>query len=338
MQKNNSEKNQEELFDLTPIDLINDSFIDALLDNTFVIFKSSNEIIYLVYSTENNSLTSYDIKLNKKLNSICKAHEEHISNLRHFFNKNDNNDLILSISGADNNIKLWKIINLECLLNLKKINKRGELFSACFLNDNNQNYIITSNYSINSGPIKVFDFKGEEKKEINDSSYRTSFIDTYYDKDLSTNFIITGNDDYVKSYDFNKNKNYHKYIDENKCKEISSIIIDTSEKNKNIIKLISSSNDGFVRIWNFHSGNMLTKIKVASRYSYGICLWDDNHLLVGCGDSKIRIIDLNEEKVSKELTGHENDVLTIKTFILPKYGKCIISQGIEIKLWIKKSN
>ena len=117
--------------------------------------------------------------------------------MRHFFNKNDNNDLILSISGADNNIKLWKIINLECLLNLKKINKRGELFSACFLNDNNQNYIITSNYSINSGPIKVFDFKGEEKKEINYSSYRTSFIDTYYDKDLSTNFIITGNDNYA---------------------------------------------------------------------------------------------------------------------------------------------
>ena len=101
---------------------------------------------------------------------------------------------------------------------------------------------------------------------------------------------------------------------------------------------MSSSNDGFIRIWNFHSGNMLKIIKAASTYSYGICLWDDNHLLVGCGDSKIRIIDLNEEKVIKELAGYENDVLTIKTFILPKYGKCIISQGIEIKLWIKKSN
>ena len=37
------------------------------------------------------------------------------------------------------------------------------------------------------------------------------FIDIYYDNDLFKNYIITGNKGYIKSYDYNKNKLYHKY-------------------------------------------------------------------------------------------------------------------------------
>ena len=65
----------------------------------------------------------------------------------------------------DNNIKLQNINNndINCLLNIKNINKRGRLFSACILNDNNNNYIITSN-NMNE-KIEIFDFNGNKIKK-----------------------------------------------------------------------------------------------------------------------------------------------------------------------------
>ena len=53
-------------------------------------------------------------------------------------------------------------------------------------------------------------------------------------------------------------------------------------------------------------------------------------------DKKIKLIDLKIGRIINELTGHSKDVLTIKTINHPKYGKCLISQGLEddqIKLW-----
>ena len=71
----------------------------------------------------------------------------------------------MSISSYDNNIKLWKISSLECLLNLTYINNSGRLEAACFLYYENKNYIITSNcgYDNISEPIKIYDFKGNKQ-------------------------------------------------------------------------------------------------------------------------------------------------------------------------------
>ena len=49
------------------------------------------------------------------------------------------------------------------------------------------------------------------------------------------------------------------------------------------------------------------------------------------------MIELNNGVIIKELKGHINNVLSIKIFIHPKYGKCLLSQGASndsIKLWI----
>ena len=57
----------------------------------------------------------------------------------------------------------------------------------------------------------------------------------------------------VYSYDYNKNKLYHKYFDNDKRGHSSFIIYN----NKSVIKLMESSNDGNIRIWNFHTGKLL---------------------------------------------------------------------------------
>ncbi len=57
------------------------------------------------------------------------------------------------------------------MVNLKKANGTGYLNSACFLNEMNHIYLITSNFNYSSAEqIKVFDFNEDKIKEINNSN------------------------------------------------------------------------------------------------------------------------------------------------------------------------
>ena len=334
--KENSFKNNFIDFNYS-INLTNDSYGYLVQDNTFIIFKSINEIIYLIYSTEKKSIILYDLIDYKKINEIKKAHENYITNFRHFLDIINKRDIIISISGQDNNLKLWNINNLECLININKLYNYGILSSAYILNENNQNYIITSNFNVwDSEAIKVYDFKGNKIKEINDnnSNDRTFFIDVYYDIKSSKNYIITGNYDYVKTYDYNNNKIYYKYCDYDKRFHYNIVIM----RNENIVKLIEGGNGGIIRMWNFHTGLLLNKIVVGKGLRC-ICLWTDNYLLVGCNED-IRLLDLKKEIFIQIINCDNYNLISMKKMYLPKYGECLISQGInnnQIKLWTNKN-
>ena len=308
-----------DLYDSNPIDLefleniTKDSFPDACLDNIFCIFKSINDIYYIIYTNKNRSIISLNLVNNNKINEIKNAHEETIRNFRYYLDKINKRDLII-------------------------INKEGALFSACFLYDNNGYYILSSNCNFNgeSERIKIFDLKGNIIKEINDSNDKIFFIDSFYDSKLSKLYIITGNQGYVKSFDYNENKIYFQYSDNNDKRAHDSIIIN---ENKDKINIIESSLNGNIRIWDFHSKELLRRIKITKRELYGICLWNNDYLFVGCDDNSIKLIDLKQRKIIKEFYSHNNEVITIKKLIHPKYGECLISQGFDdqIKLWVNKN-
>ena len=137
--------------------LIKDSFInDNGVDNIFITFNSINDIYILIYPTEDKSIIAFDLIDNKKIIEIKDAHEYYICSFRHYLDKKNKRDLVVSISAWDNNMKLWNINNWECLYNFKKVYSRGELNSGCFLKHNNNIYIITcnDNYPDKSYPIK----------------------------------------------------------------------------------------------------------------------------------------------------------------------------------------
>ena len=317
------------------LNLSEDSYSHYFLDNIFCIIRTKYDLIYLIYSNYFNSIILYDIADNRKINEIKNAHNFYISSFSYFFDINTKRDLIISISARDNNIKLWNINRLVCLLNIKNINENGFLFSACFLKNNSQNYIISSNYRnknyfIKAELIKVYDFNGNKIKEIKNSDDDTFLIQNYYEKRVNKNYIITGNNDNVKSYDFIENKIYKVYNDDDN--KFYSILVISEE----ITKLIVSSETGNIRIWNFHSGELLNKIKINDTKIYGICLWNDKFLLAGSDKKSIIIIDINNGIIIKELYGHNNPVITIKKINHPFYEQCIISQGYQkdsIKLW-----
>ena len=309
------------------------------LDNTFTVFKTISNILYLVYSTKYKSIVCYNLDELQKITEIKNHHKIHITNFRHFQDKVNKLDLIISISDRDNNVRIWNIYNWECILNIQDINATGYICSAYIINGGNQNYILSTNFNMMnpfdiSEPIKVLDFRGEKIKEINDSDKKTFFIDTYYDKNKLTNYILTGNLYYIKSYNYNLNQVYHKYFDSDTGCHISIIVYD--DENEGITKLIESCSDGNVRIWNFHSAELMKKIKVFDDWLFGICLWNKDYLFVGCKNTMIRLVDLNEGYIIKYLEGPKSGVFTIKKIIHPKYGECLLSQGYEgdqIKLY-----
>ena len=352
---------------------INDSFAYDNLDNTFIIFKSINNQLYLIYATENKSIIIFDIIRNQKINEIKNAHNTYITNFRHYrdnSNENNNRDLFMSISGNDNNLKIWDLKNLDCILNIENINNTGALDSACIFNKNKKNYIITSNDTENDTSedkdadiepesIKIYDFNGNKINELNDSKYRTFFIDTY--EDALKTYIITGNEGFVQAYDYENNEKYFKYWDPtNNNRAVyghCSIIINTD---KYMTRLFETSWDGNIRIWNFHQGDLINKIEIGCLQ--GICLSSNNkYLYVGC-DNYIKIINL-ENGIIRSLKVHEKEdtnetydtdesddnednddngnddkeILTLKKIIHPKYGEMLLSQSsgeYEIKFWL----
>ena len=99
--------------------------------------------------------------------------------------------------------------------------------------------------------------------------------------------------------------------------------------------MIESSYEGHIRIWDFHSAELIKKIYVSQYQLNGICLWNNKYLFVGCHDKNLKLINLDSEEIINIL-GHKNYVLAIKKIIHPKYGECLISQGSlddQIKLW-----
>ena len=322
----NNKISKEEKNGLYLYDLSNDSYAPCVLDNTFISFKSINDILYLIYANKRIDIIFYNIIDNKKINEIKKAHNHYITNFRHYYDIFNKRDLVMSISAKDNNIKIWNINNLEFLINIKNINKNGYLNSACFLKDNNEIYIVTSNfYYCTFESIKIFDLKGNKIIEIKESNDKTYFIDTFYDKNLCKNFIIASNIGYIKSYDYNENKIYHKYEDNNIRLHYSFIIHSNKE---DIIELIESCSDGNIRIWNFHTGELLRKIMVCKKGLNSIFLWNDISLFIGCDDRVIRMLKLDNSKIEEVISLNQN-ILTLKFLYNLYLGKILIFQEKE---------
>ena len=99
--------------------LIKGSYFDDYedyLDNTFVIFKSINNIYCLVYSNDNFSIIFYDLIENKKINEIKEAHSWIICSFSYYLDDINNRDLLLSICNDNNNKNYGMLIIMNVYL------------------------------------------------------------------------------------------------------------------------------------------------------------------------------------------------------------------------------
>ena len=118
--------------------------------------------------------------------------------------------------------------------------------------------------------------------------------------------------------------------------------------NEDKIKLIDLCSDGNIRIWNFHSGVLLNRIKVSDGRLLCVCLWDNNHLCLSftlSGEFKLpvcnlKLFDLKNYEICEEIMDiKERNIDKIKRFQHPLYGDCLITQCSDenIKLWKLKN-
>ena len=332
-EKDNSKEHTIEFLN----NIIDDSFAQYIKNDSFCIFKSIEDILYLIYSTKNNSIIFYNIVDSKKMNTIKNAHTQHITSFRHFLDNFNKRDLILSISLDDLNLKIWNVNCCECLLNIDKVYEEGGLHSACFLNYNEQIYIIVGNENLyDTKNIKVFDLNGNLVKKINDSNYNVNYIDIFYDIHNSKIYILVCHDDNVKSYDYKDNVIYKIYDDENEKYSIDKdnyhkyLIINNKEE------LIESAKNGIIKIWDFHSARLIQKIKVNCDTLHCFLFLNTKYLLAGFDNQILSLIEIKRGKSIKNFYCHKEEVVEIVKINHPKYGQSIITQGFgedSLKLW-----
>ena len=325
--------NNEKIFNSSNILNITRSYSRWGLDNTFTIINFDG-ISYIIYATINKSIISYNINDEKISIEIKNAHQDDITNFRHFHKKNTNKFIIMSVEGYERNIKLWDFMNWNCILSLSSIYRTGLIFSSCFIEENDKNYIITSCSSENE-EIKIFDFSGIFIKSLKDSKEKTLYVDILFLKKNDKLYIISGNDGNVKSYDYYDNKLYHTYNDHADSWHCSIKTLYEGAR----VKLIDSCwKDDYIRIWDFNEGILLNKIRTNGINIKCMYIYNEDIIFVGCHDNSIRLIDIKNEKIIKTFLGHKNWVCSINKVTLPKNGECLISQGLGkdemIKIWI----
>ena len=320
--------------------LTDSAYCPFALDNTFTVFKSCiNNDILLVYCCKNNSLKCDDIINKKNIKTINNAHDNNIMTLKHFNDTINNKDLILSISSLDKMLKIWDTTNWECVLKvIMNNNSNSFISSACLLSsekDKNIYIIISSDSEYDD--LKIFSFYGNQIGKFNNSKKDKSYsLESYFDKKYKKNYIISCNNKNVKSYDFSSQNLYKTYFDGNSNNDHFSAKI-WENKNLEEIDLIETDVDGFVNIWNFHSGKLIKKINCCKGIQLrGICIWDENNLFVAADDNSIKLIDIKTEKMKKSFKGHSRTVCTLYKIFIPQLGESLISGAYneeQIKLW-----
>ena len=337
-------KKDIDIFSLLEPNYNSDKFYYCL-EYKFIIFLSIDNILNLICSNGGSSIICYNLVDNKKIIEIKNKYYYQIINFRHYLDKKNYRDLVL-LMFSQFVIELFNVNNWELILKID--NYIDELScSACFLNNNDKIYIISSsgtwsrpgddsNFNEN---IRVYDIEGSKLKETKTNNI-THFIDSYYENKNSKSYIITGNEGYIMSYEYNSLKKYFKYSDSKKYNYLFSTIINSKKEET---QLIEPSIDGYIRIWNFHTGKLLYKIQVCRKNGLGsINLWNDNYLFAATRDKTIKLIDLKNGKIINELTGHNRGVSLIKKVVHPIYGECLISKEAPnkrsnifglIKLW-----
>ena len=222
------------------------------------------------------------------------------------------------------------------------------LLSENLLFYNNKNYIITSAYEIGSEGYEIlfYDIGLENKnkqdiQKLNNSKDNTNILSTYYENydDNFIPYILAGNYGNVKIFDFSTKSLLHTYNENGKQINYLSIIINLNKNNdKNVI---ATGADGFLRIWDINSTNLIHKIFCEKeKWLIGLCQLNSQYILAACADGNLKEFDLFSNTFVKSLEGNNNnDIITDSLYSVKKYeieGKIYLathSKKGNLQLW-----
>ena len=297
--KNNNKKSENEITEEIKLpkkskNLIEESYYNKFTTiRSFCIFKN-----FLIFSAKTKkSLKNFNLETGKITLLKNDAHERPITNIRYYYSKKDDRDIILTISSSNCQIKLWewednKLNNFYSNKVYNVDENKSFVYSSCFFNNGQNDYIIATNYNIkkeNCESVKIIDFSNNTIL-LDSSNDNTYFVDIFNDNDNDKYYIITANNENLKSYDFETKNVYKIYNSSQKGIDYYCFCV---MKIDNKLNLIASSNDGYLRLWDFDNGDIpLNEMNIGKGELYDICKWNDNSFFVGSENKQIIFVQL----------------------------------------------
>lgn len=314
-------------------DISDTAHVSNSIDSVFCAFKTLKGENIVAWGTPGLTIEIFDLRQNKITKSIKSAHSQTIFSCRNYIDVVNSNDLIIS-SSYDKSVKVWSYKdNWSNIVNIQSASNGNYIYSVCVLSDKHER----KNYIISSCPcefMKVWDFNGKDIKEFGTNTESTYFVDCWYYNKNQTYYIINANSVDVKSYVFKTGLLYKTYKTSSRNWHMSAIVYQLPE----VTQLIESDGSGTVRIWDFHTANLLKSISLVLGYNLrGICLWNDKYLFGAGSDCHIKMFDLKAGTFVKDFKSHTKTACSIQKIIHPQYGECLISHSLDgkLKLWAK---
>ena len=301
------------------------------IDKVFCAFKSFSGESLVVWGTPQYNIEFYDLEKGHIKKTIQRAHNQTIFSCRHYPHIKNRIDYLIT-SSYDRTVKVWDIKTFSYIVNISNAHSGYYIYSVSILCDEKDD----TNYIITSAPneyMKIWDFSGKYIRNLGQNDESTYFIDIYFDNKDKKNYILNANSVDVKSYTFKNGELYHKYKGTPQTWHMSAVVNET--KNRQI--LIESDGNGYIRMWDFHTAILIKSITSSPTLNLrGICLWNDDYLFAAGNDYQVKLYDLTQGKFVKSFKGHTSTVCSIEKVVHPKYGECLISQGLDgkLKMWI----
>jgi len=309
---------------------INDIF------EVFISYKDNKE--YIISPNYNNhNLDIFTLLDNKKIKSL-NGHTKNIKSVRYFINNKDYNEYLIS---ADNNkiVIIWDITNNY---NIKyKINTKDDYIFSCILvfpHNNNDNFIITSSISESndndSSATKIYSLNyGNFIKYINGSNnIDVSYLLSWYNKKNNNYYIIQLTNKKIIINNLLEDELYSELINEPEADHYSGFIYNIDNNDY----LCSSSENGYINIWDLYNKIIFKVISINNCCLYHIIQWNNKYIIVADFYNKcFKVINLENEKIKDIEKQHADGVKCIKKIYHPKYGESLLSADKDktIKLW-----
>ena len=305
----------------------------------FISYKDNKE--YLISPNTNNfNLDIFDLLDNKKILSL-RGHKNDIRTVRYFINKNNYNEYLIS---ADDNkiVILWDAsdnYNIKHQIDTKYDNN---IYSCLlvFPHNSDNNYVITSTYSdsenLDSSATKVYSLNnGRFMKYISNSNINPIYyLLNWYNRRNNRYYIIQFSFLKIIINDLFDNDIYYELVQEPETDHFSGFIF---TKDNYYDYLCSSSENGFINIWDLYSKKILKVINTNKSLLAHIIQWNDIFILAADFNNKsVIIVDLeNDEIISIYNVQHTKEVKCIKKINHPIYGESLLSSSKDntIKLW-----
>lgn len=295
------------------------------LNGVFVIFKNILNFHAIIYPCFSNELVYYNLDEDKLIGKY-KVPQKYMRLLKHFLDKDKNRDLLISLSSSNNNLIVWDISSFKKILTVKNIYQFGStLYYSCFIYNENKIAILTCCCD-EPNEIKILELDGKISTFPN-TNISTTFIENFKDLNSNLTYVVTCHKRFMRSYIYNTKALYKQY------EENGNNTIDDKTSFREILiyndvelKLISSDDNGFIKVWNFHSGQLLKKISCLMKKCISLTLWNSRYLICSIINDFIEIIDLRENKIISIISKFKCLGVSIVAVKLADYGNCLIGQ------------